>query len=136
MHRIINYALHRRYRGYYETWKYVAPVQKASGMHKSREADGGDVAVPAYPSRLRPPPNSGRPPCPAGPPDPAHRGCRTLSGLKFSVARAGGTCRSDSSSFARVMNGIVIEVLIGTPINELARRSSQDASLVPLAVTA
>jgi hypothetical protein len=34
------------------------------------------------------------------------------------------------------MNGIVIEVLIGTPINELARRSSQDASLVPLAVTA
>jgi len=34
------------------------------------------------------------------------------------------------------MNGIVIEVLIGTLINGLARRSSQDASLVPRAVTA
>jgi ureidoacrylate peracid hydrolase len=32
------YALHHRYRpGDYETWKYIAPVQKAAWLHKSFE---------------------------------------------------------------------------------------------------
>jgi len=32
------YALHRRYRpGDYETWKYIAPIQKAAWSHKSFE---------------------------------------------------------------------------------------------------
>jgi ureidoacrylate peracid hydrolase len=32
------YALHRRYRpGDYETWKYIAPVQKAAWLRKSFE---------------------------------------------------------------------------------------------------
>ena len=32
------YALHRRYRpGDYETWKYIAPVQKAAWLHKTFE---------------------------------------------------------------------------------------------------
>lgn len=32
------YALHRRYRpGDYETWKYIAPIQKAAWQHKSFE---------------------------------------------------------------------------------------------------
>jgi ureidoacrylate peracid hydrolase len=32
------YALHRRYRpGDYETWKYIAPVQKAAWVHKTFE---------------------------------------------------------------------------------------------------
>ncbi len=34
----IFYALHHRYRpGDYETWKYIAPVQKAAWEHKSFE---------------------------------------------------------------------------------------------------
>jgi len=40
------YALHRRYRpGDYETWKYIAPVQKAAWVHKSFEYGtwGGEV---------------------------------------------------------------------------------------------
>ena len=32
------YALHHRYRpGDYETWKYVAPIQKAAWLHKTFE---------------------------------------------------------------------------------------------------
>jgi nicotinamidase-related amidase len=32
------YALHRRYRpGDYETWKHIAPVQKAAWLHKAFE---------------------------------------------------------------------------------------------------
>jgi len=32
------YALHHRYRpGDYETWKYIAPIQKAGWLHKSFE---------------------------------------------------------------------------------------------------
>ncbi len=32
------YALHRRYRpGDYETWKYIAPVQKAGWLYKTFE---------------------------------------------------------------------------------------------------
>src|SRR5690349_16035655 len=32
------YALHHRYRpGDYETWKYVAPIQKAAWVHKTFE---------------------------------------------------------------------------------------------------
>ncbi len=32
------YALHHRYRpGDYETWKYIAPVQKAAWLHKAFE---------------------------------------------------------------------------------------------------
>jgi ureidoacrylate peracid hydrolase len=32
------YALHRRYRpGDYETWKYIAPIQKAAWSHKTFE---------------------------------------------------------------------------------------------------
>ena len=40
------YALHRRYRtGDYETWKYIAPVQKAAWLHKSFEHGtwGGEI---------------------------------------------------------------------------------------------
>ena len=40
------YALHRRYRpGDYETWKYVAPIQKAAWQHKSFEYGtwGGEI---------------------------------------------------------------------------------------------
>ena len=40
------YALHRRYRpGDYETWKYIAPIQKAAWSHKTFEYGtwGGEV---------------------------------------------------------------------------------------------
>src|SRR2546426_7048411 len=40
------YALHRRYRpGDYETWKYIAPVQKAAWLHKAFENGtwGGEI---------------------------------------------------------------------------------------------
>jgi len=40
------YAMHRRYRpGDYETWKYIAPVQKAAWIHKSFEFGtwGGEI---------------------------------------------------------------------------------------------
>jgi ureidoacrylate peracid hydrolase len=40
------YALHRRYRpGDYETWKYIAPTQKAAWLHKAFENGtwGGEV---------------------------------------------------------------------------------------------
>jgi ureidoacrylate peracid hydrolase len=40
------YALHHRYRsGDYETWKYIAPVQKAAWMHKTFENGtwGGEI---------------------------------------------------------------------------------------------
>ena len=40
------YALHRRYRpGDYETWKYIAPVQKAAWLHKAFEYGtwGGEI---------------------------------------------------------------------------------------------
>jgi nicotinamidase-related amidase len=40
------YALHRRYRpGDYETWKYIAPVQKAAWTHKAFEYGtwGGEI---------------------------------------------------------------------------------------------
>jgi len=40
------YALHRRYRpGDYETWKYIAPVQKAAWSHKTFENGtwGGEI---------------------------------------------------------------------------------------------
>jgi ureidoacrylate peracid hydrolase len=40
------YALHRRYRpGDYETWKYIAPVQKAAWLRKSFEHGtwGGEI---------------------------------------------------------------------------------------------
>lgn len=42
----IFYALHRRYRaGDYETWKYIAPVQKAAWTHKTFEYGtwGGEI---------------------------------------------------------------------------------------------
>jgi nicotinamidase-related amidase len=42
----IFYALHRRYRrGDYETWKYVAPVQRAAWSHKTFEYGtwGGEI---------------------------------------------------------------------------------------------
>jgi ureidoacrylate peracid hydrolase len=42
----IYYALHRRYRpGDYETWKYIAPIQKAAWSHKSFEHGtwGGEI---------------------------------------------------------------------------------------------
>ncbi|HTX54466.1 MAG TPA: cysteine hydrolase [Candidatus Baltobacteraceae bacterium] len=40
------YALHRRYRpGDYETWKYIAPIQKAAWLHKAFEYGtwGGEI---------------------------------------------------------------------------------------------
>ena len=40
------YALHHRYRpGDYETWKYIAPIQKAGWLHKSFEDGtwGGEI---------------------------------------------------------------------------------------------
>jgi len=40
------YSMHRRYRpGDYETWKYIAPVQKAAWVHKSFECGtwGGEI---------------------------------------------------------------------------------------------
>ena len=40
------YALHHRYRpGDYETWKYIAPIQKAAWAHKTFEYDtwGGEI---------------------------------------------------------------------------------------------
>ena len=40
------YALHRRYRpGDYETWKYIAPIQKAAWSHKTFEYGtwGGEI---------------------------------------------------------------------------------------------
>src|SRR6266700_4171970 len=44
--RTFAYALHRRYRpGDYETWKYIAPIQKAAWKHKSFEYGtwGGEI---------------------------------------------------------------------------------------------
>jgi ureidoacrylate peracid hydrolase len=44
--RRVFYALHRRYRsGDYETWKYIAPVQKAAWLHKALEHGtwGGEI---------------------------------------------------------------------------------------------
>jgi ureidoacrylate peracid hydrolase len=43
---LVFYALHRRYRpGDYETWKYIAPVQKAAWLRKSFEYGrwGGEI---------------------------------------------------------------------------------------------
>jgi hypothetical protein len=40
------YALHHRYRqGDYETWKYIAPIQKAAWSHKTFEYGtwGGEI---------------------------------------------------------------------------------------------
>jgi ureidoacrylate peracid hydrolase len=40
------YALHHRYRpGDYETWKYIAPIQKAAWLHKVFEngTEGGEI---------------------------------------------------------------------------------------------
>ena len=40
------YALHRRYRpGDYETWKYIAPIEKAAWLHKTFENGtwGGEI---------------------------------------------------------------------------------------------
>jgi ureidoacrylate peracid hydrolase len=40
------YALHRRYRpGGYETWKYIAPVQRAAWLHQAFENGtwGGEI---------------------------------------------------------------------------------------------
>jgi len=49
------YALHRRYRpGDYETWKYIAPIQKAAWMHKTFEAGtwgGQGRALDPFPGR-------------------------------------------------------------------------------------
>src|SRR6516225_7629550 len=40
------YALHRRYRpGDYETWKYIAPVQKASWSRKTFECGSWGVEI-------------------------------------------------------------------------------------------
>jgi len=42
----VSYALHRPYRpGDYETWKYIAPIQKAAWMQKTFEAGtwGGEI---------------------------------------------------------------------------------------------
>jgi len=42
------YAMHRRYRpGDYDTWKYVAPIQKAAWVHKSFEYGtwGGEIRL-------------------------------------------------------------------------------------------
>jgi nicotinamidase-related amidase len=42
------YAMHHRYRpGDYETWKYIAPIQKAAWMRKSFEygTRGGDIRL-------------------------------------------------------------------------------------------
>ena len=42
------YALHHRYRpGDYETWKYIAPVQKAAWSHKTfaNGTWGGEMAL-------------------------------------------------------------------------------------------
>jgi ureidoacrylate peracid hydrolase len=47
------YALHRRYRpGDYETWKYIAPVQKAAWLRKSFEYRHVGVARSAASSSL------------------------------------------------------------------------------------
>src|SRR4029450_5617354 len=48
------YALHRRYRpGDYETWKYIAPVQKAAWSHKTFEYGtwGGEIRSEFEPQR-------------------------------------------------------------------------------------
>jgi nicotinamidase-related amidase len=49
----IFYAMHRRYRpGDYETWKYIAPIQKAAWEHKSFEFGtwGGDFRAEFVPA--------------------------------------------------------------------------------------
>ena len=44
------YALHRRYRpGDYETWKYIAPVQKGAWQHRSFEFGGGEFRAEFVP---------------------------------------------------------------------------------------
>jgi nicotinamidase-related amidase len=46
------YALHHRYRpGDYETWKYIAPIQKAAWSHKTFEYGtwGGEIRVESAP---------------------------------------------------------------------------------------
>ena len=51
------YAMHRRYRpGDYETWKYIAPIQKAAWVRKSFEygAWGGEIR-PEFEPKFRPP---------------------------------------------------------------------------------
>jgi nicotinamidase-related amidase len=48
------YALHHRYRpGDYETWKYIAPIQKASWSHKAFENGtwGGEIRNELAPQR-------------------------------------------------------------------------------------
>src|SRR2546429_426980 len=50
----IVYALHRRYRpGDYESWQYIAPIQKAAWSHKIFENGtwGGEIAVNSLLSR-------------------------------------------------------------------------------------
>ena len=47
------YALHHRYRsGDYETWKYIAPIQKAAWLHKAFENGtwGGEIRPESHPS--------------------------------------------------------------------------------------
>ena len=51
----IVYALHRRYRpGDYESWQYIAPIQKAAWSHKIFENGtwGGEIAVNSLLSRV------------------------------------------------------------------------------------
>src|SRR5262249_51593754 len=55
------YALHHRYRpGDYETWKYIAPIQKASWARKSFEYGtwGGRSVPSSSPSQARSSPRS------------------------------------------------------------------------------
>ena len=52
----IFYALHRRYRpGNYETWKYIAPIQKAAWSRKSFEYGtwGGEIAASSSRNRAK-----------------------------------------------------------------------------------
>jgi hypothetical protein len=46
---------------------------RAAGRRLPRGTDGGDAAISAHPSRLRPPPAAAGHPSPAGAADPAHR---------------------------------------------------------------
>src|SRR5215467_10098403 len=51
---LVFYVMHHRYRpGDYETWKYVAPVQKAAWVHKSFEYGAVRSAPSSRPSQAR-----------------------------------------------------------------------------------
>lgn len=114
------HVLHRRYRpGDYETWKYIAPVQKAAWLSKSFEHRtwGGEI-------RSEFAPQNGRD---RGPRDQSHGACNEqeeTSCPAFGAARRRGPLWRSSGATSWVKRFL-------TPFlpGRIAYRASEDASL-------